>query len=275
VPEILTQAGIYRRIALHGPPKSGKSWIALSVPDKGIYQGKVIYVAADPGSEAAALSMGDRFIVVKPSKTKDPKTNKLRYDPLHECSLLASRDWATEFGARTLIWDTMTHSAREMMAGIADSGSFSDKHVTIGRPGTASFMAAPMPGDYGAAQIATYRLLDFLFEQPMNIITVWHGDIVEPEAKGTNVVIGGPTSVGKASVVAIAGRFDNLFRTEVHEKLDQQKRIREYRIYTEKRGVWLAGIRLKPGRVNPIPMTVVPAEAPGQFWQWFEEAIAS
>lgn len=268
MPKSVKSADSYLRIGLYGMPKSGKSWQALSYPKK------KLYIAADPGSEAAALNRLDVVDVIQLEKKQ--VGNRLTYDPLSEAVATASRDWKKEYpDVECLVWDTMTQTSREILSAIADSSSFSDKHVYVGTKGTESYMAAPMPGDYGATQNATYRLLEFLNQQSMDVIVLFHGDTVEPNSSGTGVVVGGPTAVGKAAVVGISGFFNNLFRTEFRDPIRSGKRVKEYVVHTEKRGPWLAGIRLRPGQVNPIPETVIPGNNPGHFWHQFSEVTNS
>jgi hypothetical protein len=254
------------RIALYGPPKTGKSWLAMSVPDEGRWKGDIIYVAADPGSEDYALS-NPRHIIVK-LVPQTQRNGRQTYDPYAEAITIASKDWRKDFpNASTLVWDTMTHTARETLSAIADSGTFSDKHAFIGQANTDSYAAAPMPGDYGAAQRATRHLLGFLFRQPLNLIVVWHGDLVEPNSSDTGIVVGGPASVGKAAVTEVAGLFNNLFRTECRTKViagNPPKQLVEYVAHTQKKGPWMAGIRLRPGQLNSLPEMVI--TDPTEFW---------
>jgi hypothetical protein len=258
------------RAALYGPPKTGKSWLALSLPSTGRWAGRIIYVAADPGSENFAFD--PRVVVVKPTSTAEGRHT---YDPIAESAAIASHDWKADFpDASTLIWDTMTQTSRELLGAIADSGSFSDKHVYIGKPGTNAYIAAPMPGDYGAAQRSVMHLLSFLYRQPLHVIVLWHGEMIEPDSPGTGIVIGGPASIGKAIVTSIGGLFNNLFFTECRERTTgtPPKRVVEYVVHTRKKAQWMAGIRLRPGQANPIPEIVVPADDPTKFWREFDSA---
>lgn len=268
MPQVITspeQAPL--RVGIYGEPKTGKSWLSLALPNRGRWAGRTIFVAAEPESEIHALA-DPRNIVVKPIVA--PK-----YDPYTEFTAIASKDWKAEYpDAANMVWDTMTWTAREYLSQIADSGNFSEKHISIGKAGTASYLALPMEGDFGGAQGMMLQTLRHLFRQPLNVLVLFHGDLFEPKSADSGIIRGGPASIGKAAITSIAGMFSNLFRTECRERTvpgTPPKRVTEYVVHTAKKGVWMAGIRLKPGVVNPIPEIIVPADNPTIVWDKFDE----
>jgi hypothetical protein len=205
----------------------------------------------------------------------EPKTvgGKLIYDPLTEAVAIATRNWKDEFpGVGTIIWDTMTTTSQDLLSAYADSGQFSDKHVTFGQPGTSTYHAAPMEGDFGAAQRSTMFILKYLFRQPLNLIVVFHEDWVQPDEKNVlGAVYGGPTIVGKAAIKQIAAMFDNLFRVSAKDVQEQGKTVTQYRIHTRHSGPWMAGFR-NPLEINPIPMVKMNPD-PINFWNAFDNAV--
>lgn len=262
-----------------GEPKYGKTRLATSLPwDE--FGSKAVYVAWDPGSESldsVLVENREHLVVVQPSARK--VGTKLLFDPHTEAISIATKPWAEGFKegdfevppCQTLIWDTMTATARDLLAAYADSGVFSgekgDKHVSVGDFGTNYYMAQPMMGDYGIAQRAVLHILKFLLKQPMNIIVLFHTDYMEPEGAGQ--VTFGPATIGKAAIKPVASLFDNLFVLDVHERPVRKDTgvVRETKrmIYTDKKGLYLAGLR-SPYPSNPVPEIIL-NDNPIAFWQ--------
>jgi len=262
-------------VALYGPPKAGKTRLAASLPWGEVWGEKAIYCAWDPRSAAMTSipkAHRDHLIPVTPSFTKDLKGNT-RFDPLTEAVQMATFPWKEKYpDAGTIIWDTMTETSRVLLHAYADSGTFSDKHLTFGKPGDASFHAAPMEGDYGAAQRSTMFILEQLFRQPLNLIVIFHDNVVSPskERGETFTTYGGPAIAGKAGTQAIAGRFDNLFRVECEPRLENGKIRPKHFLYTIPKGAWLAGFRNPSTGENPLAKVEL-ANDPVTFWQQFSE----
>lgn len=271
------------KAALEGEPKYGKTRLATSLPwDE--FGDKAAYIAWDPGSETLDSVLPENrehLVVVQPSartvgtKGMMPKTV---FDPHKEAITIATKPWAdgwSEGGVeippcQTLIWDTMTATARDLLSAYADSGIFSgekgDKHVAVGDYGTQYYMAQPMMGDYGIAQRAVLHVLKFLLKQPLNVIVLFHTDFMEPEGAGQ--VTFGPATVGKAAIKPVASLFDNLFVLDVQERLvrgNPPTRTTKRVVYTDKKGLYLAGLR-SPYPKNPIPEVEL-SEVPVDFWR--------
>jgi hypothetical protein len=211
-------------------------------------------------------------MVVTPQSTKNIK-GQLQLDPLTEAVQMASFPWKETYpDVGTLIWDTMTETSRMLLHAYADSGTFSDKHLTFGKPGDASFHAAPMEGDYGAAQRSTMFILEHLFRQPLNLIILFHDNVVSPskERGESFTTYGGPAIAGKAGTQAIAGRFDNLFRVECEPRLDNGKIRPKHFLYSIPKGAWLAGFRNPIIGDNPIARVELQTD-PSHFWQQFTD----
>lgn len=189
-----------------------------------------------------------------------------KYDPLAEAVKIATYDWKKDYpDANTIIWDTCTETSRDLLAAYADSGQFSDKHVSFGKPGSLEYHAAPMEGDYGAAQRSTVFILEYLDRQPLHKILLFHDELVEPKENVAGSTFGGPALAGKAGTKVIAGRYDNLFRCYVKPfVIPPGKTIMKHLVATAPTGHWLAGFR-HPTEVNPIPSTEL-APNPVHFW---------
>lgn len=255
----------YNIVALYGPPKSGKTRLACSLPWGPLWGEKAVYCAWDPGSQylaAVPLAHRDRLMVVEPASRNG------KFDPLTEAVEMATHDWRGKYpGVGTIIWDTMTETSRNLLHAYSDTGTFSEKHITFGKPGDASFHSAPMEGDYGAAQRSSLFILDHLFKQPLNIIVLFHDTQVSPDKKKgeTFDTYGGPAIAGKAGTQAVAGRFDNLFRVVAEPKFDGKKYTSEHYLYTVPRGAWLAGFRNPLTVENPMARFPLPSD-PTSFW---------
>ena len=252
--------------AIVSEPKYGKTRLATSLPwDE--FGEKAAYVAWDAGSEGLdSVLMENREHLVVAEPTGRVVGGKQTFDPHREAITIATKPWAegwTEVDGtaippvQSIIWDTMTATARDLLAAYADSGVFSgekgDKHMSVGEVGTPYYMAQPMMGDYGISQRAVMHILRILFKQPLNVFVLFHTDFMEPEGAGQ--VTFGPATVGKAAIKSVASMFDNLFMLDVTEKLERgspPKRVTQRVVYTDKKGLYLAGLR-SPYPKNPIP----------------------
>jgi len=282
---------VHRRFAIFSEPKHGKSRLATALPWGPLWGDFAAYIAWDPGSETLDSTLAHHrahIIAVQPGVNKDGK-----WDPHTEAVNLARRDWAaggpfTYYDAGkpvtvdlppcgTIIWDTMTATARDLLYAYADTGVFQgdkgDKHVAVGVPGSAAYMAAPMQGDYGFAQRTSMQLIaTMLFKQRCNVIVLFHAGFIEPEG-GIAALTIGPATAGKASIRDVAGLFDNLFRLDVRSKdLQTQSgiiKVNQHIVHTQKRGAYLAGIRTDH-KINPIPEVVLEPD-PVNFWEKVDE----
>jgi len=259
------------RVALYGEPKKGKTRLATSLPWGARWGEKAVYVAWDAGSEELTSVLVDnrtRLLVVKPEEkvlAKGTQHEKLVFDPLSEAVEIASHDWASE-GYSTLIWDTMTQTARDLLTAIAAQG-LHGKSPAIGTPGTATYVPQPSIGDYGAAQRSIMHILGFLFNQPMNLIVLFHS---ADDGEGTTETIGGPATIGRAAIRPISSLFDNLFRITVDKIRKPGTMPPEFEfkrvVQTESKSYWLTGLR-SPHDKNPIPEYVLRDGAScSEFW---------
>lgn len=259
---------IPKRIAVYGDPKVGKTRLATSLPWGKEWGEKAIYVCWDPGSEELTSVLPenrDRLIRVLPG-SDDPKS---AWDPLEEAVAIASKDYRdTEAG--TIIWDTMTYTATDILEAVSKLGLYGN-NISLGKKGTKSHLSQPQMGDFGAAQRSIMHILSFLFDQPMNVIVLFHSTMTDAES---GEVLGGPATVGKAGIRPISGLFDNLFRVAMKRirvgtglpAVWEQKRVAQ----TEPEGNWLAGMRTGHEK---NPMAEVELKGDGsEFWRQVEAA---
>ena len=246
------------RILIYGDPKTGKTRLATSLTPR---FGDIIYFAAEPGAEFLTPVLSkyrSRIHLVKPSGN----------DPDKDAFTFCLNDWKKEFpSANTIVWDSLTATALDLLRYIADKGQFSDKaHIVIGSD--AYTQNIPMQGDYMAAQARVIRLLDFLFRQPMHILVICHATYDAPEDAPTE---GGPDTIGKAKVRTLPGRFDTVLYTTrqvVPPKKFGDPSESKFLVYGERYKIWNAGIRSGHAH-NPMPLTEMPPD-PGDVWQKFD-----
>ena len=255
------------RILIYGAPKSAKTRFATALPwGTEPWGDKAVYVAADAGGASLrSVLLEDRkhLVVVDPHPESGP------YDPLHEAVAIATHDW-TKLGASTIIWDTITQTAEDVLRAYSIIGNYASNPITFGKKGTAEFHVHPNEGDYGAAQnsIGTH-LMGHLFAQPLNLIIIAHETWVEP--KNANACIGGPATIGRALVGKLPGEFDTVIRTEVRRVSNPGKAtVTEFRARTQPHGPWIVGIR-NPG-VN-LPDYVM-GEDPRGFWLDYTKLVS-
>lgn len=281
MPKIITTTPIvWRQVALYGAPKSGKTRTATSLPWGPIWGEKAIYVAVDPGSSSLASVLPhhrEHLIVVEPeTKIIGGRTS---YDPLEEAFAIATRSWTLEFPeAKTLIWDTLSETSYQLLKAYANTGQFSDKHVSFGKPGSPTFHTLPMEGDFGGAQNSALFILEALFRQPMNLIVLFHDEFVQPKKDADprlGGLFGGPALAGKAGTKAVAKAFNNLFRQHIGAKGSTTTNIQpKYVVQTQPNGneIWLMGARLSLPE-NPIPSVTLNPD-PVNFWTALDGAMS-
>ena len=260
----------YRRFGLYGPPKIGKTRLVTSLPwgSEFGWGNKAAYVAWDPGSddwEMSPVLISDREHLIMAKPEPEEVRGKLLLDPYETAIELACMDWRkVDPEIETLIWDTMTSTSENMRDAVAQEGRYGNS-ITFGKSGTKSHLVHAQQGDYGAAQMMTQHIIDFLFDQPLNIIVLFHQKATDPDDIEQ---VGGPATVGKAGIVPMAKRFDNLLRiaperTRIGEGSPPKYETRRV-VYTEPHGVWLAGMR-SPRRNNPMSKYTL-TDNTRQFW---------
>lgn len=243
------------RILIYADPKCGKTRLATSLPP---HFGESVYVAWDPGTEHLGPVLADyrpRLHVIQ-----SVPEGKTKYAPDVDAFAIALYDWRAEYpNVKTLIWDHMTATAEDCLSAIADAGQFSDKHIAIGAPGSAGKLNVPMEGDYGAVHSTIDRLTTYLFRQPLHLIILTHATMIE--AKDGSGLLGGPATVGRASVRKYAGRFD----TVIHLARKRREKTDAFVAFTDKHdNLWNAGVRSSL-LVNPMPVFDL-APDPSNFW---------
>lgn len=260
-------------IALYGPPGSGKTQLACALPwGHPRWGNRAAYLAIDPRSAGLkSVRPEDREHIDVFVPEAKMHQGRLVLDMNAEVIAFLTRDWSKEApDTRTLILDTVSVGADHVLDAVASSGAFSDKHITYGS-GVAQ-LSIPMQGDYGAAQNVVKKWFRAAEAQPLNVLALFHGDVVESDAGEHPTAWGGPTTVGKAGVRDMSRKFENLLfvanRTVNVPAKDGKPATKAvlYEVHTQKRGVWEAKIRI--GIKNDKPTFDI-TDNPRAFWEWF------
>ncbi len=220
------------------------------------------YVGFDPGSEelSSVLWEDRQHLVVHEFKH--------RADPYKELTRILEEQLPQQKGCKTVIIDTMSLAARELLQAIANSGKFSDKHIEIVKDGVGKINVA-MPGDYMTTQNMVLNILRMYQVSGLNIIVLFHDALHEPEATSSAPVVGGPATAGKGAIATVAGWFHTLVRVECKGVTEGGKPKVKYFAYTEKKGPYLAKLR-QPLPRNPIPEFEL-GDDPVNFWARIKE----
>ena len=251
-------------ICLSSSPKTGKTRLAAAAMrgDPTQFGDRAIYVAIDP----EAASLGSILLEDRPHLevvTLDPKK-----DAYQELKGILSFDWQKE-GIKTVIVDTWTIWAQDMLAALANAGAFSDKHIKL-----AEGAFQPMPGDFLGMETLTFNLFRIQKASGLNCINIFHEREDRPEPGTPGEPVGGPATVGKAMIRKIAGWHNTALRLEVRprRRTDLSKPLEYDRIlHTDNHGIWQCGLRT-PHPTNPIPELVVGAD-PAETWRIIRRAI--
>lgn len=253
-------------VALTGAGKTGKSRFACAAMrgDPEQYGEKAVYVAIDP--EASSLGS----ILPEDREKLEVVTLDGKKDFFAELKGVYEYPWLKE-GYNTVITDTMTIWSQEMLAQLTNSGNFSDKHIQLSKDGK---VFQPMPGDFLGVETLLFSLLRSQLASGMNHITLFHEREDRPEPGTPGEPVGGPATVGKASIRKISAWYNTVLRIEVKpKKRTDLKQPLEYEriLHTAPHGIWQAGLRT-PHLVNPIPM--IPLETdPVNGWQKLAETL--
>jgi hypothetical protein len=253
---------------VYGPSGNGKTRLVCSAmrADPDVWGDKALYVAIDPGShKLRSVLPEDRDHLVVHTLGEPGKP----LDPYLEMAKIIENKTAAKNGCQTVILDTLTTASREILQAIANSGKFSSgKHIVIESSGVGK-LNVPMQGDYMAAQQSVMHLLRMFENEPYNLIAVFHDGLFEPEATSSAPAVGGPATVGRSSIAPVAGWFDNLIRLESRSVGTGASRSVEYVVHTERKGPFLAKLRL-PHPTNPITEFKLNPD-PVNFWHRIKE----
>lgn len=252
---------------VYGPSGNGKTRLVTSAmrADPDTWGDKALYVALDPGAaRMRSILKADRPHLELYVIGEDGKP----YDPYQELVRILDEDIATKKGCATIILDTLTTASQDILQAIANSGKFSDKHITIEAKGKGK-LNVPMQGDYGAAQRSIMNILRMYEHSNKNLIATFHDALFEPDATSSAPAIGGPATVGKSSIAPVAGWFDNLIRVESKVVVVQGKKEVHYVAHTERKGPFLAKLRMSE-EVNPISEFKLDSD-PINFWKKVKE----
>jgi hypothetical protein len=255
-----------RELALiYGIPGSGKTRLATSLPER---WGKIAYFAFDKGSEkldSVLPQYRDRIDVFKPSWK----------DPILGAAEIELTDWK-KLGYDTIELDTFTTLCRAWLRNVTDEGHFQEKRNYIGTPGKPGFVALSDKGHYGGTATIIQNFIDGLIDkQPeMNIICICHEYLREKDKDGGGSVLGGPATVGKASLEWLAAQFSTVIRMDRSQETTFKDNIRGEKTVLVARmaqhGNYIARRNESGSGGNPLPKLVLDPD-PINFWRKYDE----
>jgi hypothetical protein len=252
-------------ICLTGAGESGKTRLACSAnraaPDW--FGKRSVYIAVDP--EAASLGS----VLPADRQNMEVITLDANKDVASQVSSIYGYPWKSE-GFDTIITDTMTVLSQIILAQVTNSGKFSDRHIELG-----DGIKQPMQGDFLATNTLVMSLLRKQLASNMNHITLFHEQEARPEPGQPGDPIGGPATVGKASIRSIV----NWYNTVLHIVRRAKKRTQplaplEYEriVHTAGHGIWQAKLRTSD-LTNPVPEIAMNAD-PVNVWTTLHELNA-
>lgn len=268
----------WRRICVYGEGGTGKSRLVTSLPwGSDLYGDKALYIAVDDTAillDSILEPNKDHLIPVELRPADGQRLPDGSIDYHDEIFAIVSQEWEKN-GVGTIILDGVTSLAEKLLAQYAKLGRFSSNPVSFGRAGTAGHFNNPTEGDYGAAQSAAYRVIDFLFQRKCSVIVVAHEDIAEPKKTNTaQGIIGGPQLVGHAKTRELGRRFSTLLRLEVQRYMATPTAEPEtqFVVHTENHGIWQSKIHSSVPELGLGDVLLEPD--PASFWLAYEAALA-
>ena len=258
-----------RLVLLYGAGEVGKSrlvgTVARSNPEA--WGERVVLVTADPeGSRLDSTLLEDRASLER----IDLDYGADIFAQLEEIYTGTKRaKWIRDEGFRTIITDTLTIPMKALLTQLADSQRFSEKHIRISDSGHMQ----PMQGDF----LAAGQLLDNLFRaqvaSPFHHVVICHETEIRPDDGEGGVAVGGPATVGRATVRQLV----NLYNTVIHvyqrpkQRRSLQEKLSMERVAaTTTHGIWQAKFRC-PLPANPIPEIMIDPD-PVNVWNAIDQA---
>ncbi len=259
------------KIAIYGVSGVGKTTFSLSLPE--VPFGKIGYVAFDDNAETLRVCPSEtlpRVTIIKPEGD----------NPLLNLDQVAATQWSKAIpGLGTLILDTVTTVALRSLLYIANQGFFAgkeDKHIIIGTPGKGMHQALPVMGDYGAMQNIVRAFFDTLFmnNSDLHVIALFHQKFGQDKQKD---FVGGPATVGSASIEETPTNFDTVIRLErrgktVKDSKGVVSKTSTVVARTDQHGYWIAKLREGGGKGNPIPEVELNYTG-SNFWPRYLEVV--
>lgn len=252
------------RIMIYGAPKLGKTRLALSIPRNEKW-GKVAYIAIEKNSEDLKTVVNvDGVYVAKPGNVEGQP-----WDPLEEFVQYATMDWkSVDPEIKTIVVDSGTVMALDLLNAYAANDTVQKAHRMVGKKGTKSYHAQPDKSDFGWAQGSHQFILDHFANQPLHLIVLYHQDWVEPKSGSMDDMMGGPATVGFATIRTLPGWFDTVLRVTPGS-------TRRFAVQTERIGAWPAEIRNKRlGARLGINGVYDLNDDPSHFWADYDNFIA-
>lgn len=250
------------RILIYGAPKLGKTRLATALPwGTEPWGDRALYVAWDPNSDQLRSVMPEDAAHLTVISPRPEKGAPGKWDPWAAAAAIATKDWPD---VTTIIWDTISQTAQDVLAYYASQLRFPNEATQIGVPGSKAHHVIPARGDYRDVNTSVgHHLLNFLFERPYNLIVVAHEEWDKPD-DGNAEAFGGPVLAGKGSVRLLAGKFDSVVRV-VSRRVGPKT---EYIARVNSHGAWRCGVRASVP-LEDQTLSVRPTD----FWRTYASAV--
>ncbi len=277
-------------VVLYGHSGVGKTSLATALPwGTKRWGDTAAYIAWDAGSETLlSVRESDRkhLKIITPKGLSSVSGERLAMNPYKAAIDVANAEWDKLIpGCKTLIWDGATRMAEQFLRAVGNTGATvsqfkkeqgTETRLVIGDKGTPEFFAQPTPSDYGMAGNMIMQWLEYLLQQPMNIIIVCVADYYKPEEEGD--LAGGPMLVGQKVISKFTKHVDNCFRISIEGETVNEagpgqppkfKRVNKRILWTEKNGIWDAKIRKPADQPNTLARVELTPNGT-DFWNLFD-----
>lgn len=252
-------------ILIYGAPGCGKTRFATSLTER---FGNLAYIAIDKGGfNLDSVLAHHRERIVK--LVEIPNTANLQV----ACAEIAITPWK-QMGVDTLIIDTLSNLAENMLREGCKNNAYQKSHRTNGLPpDSPGYVALPDKGDYGGVQSEIKNMIGMLerHQEDINVVVLCHETEIDHEKFGT---IGGPKTVGKELVRWLASEFKTVIRLDREHKTTMKDGkltpTTNYMARMGPHGAWIARRNEASPTGNPLVKMDLDID-PINFWRKYDE----
>jgi len=262
--KILTPAEAQQRgvkVLAHSNPGCGKTRLFTALPwgDEGRWGTRAAFVPFDIKEyKMLGVLPANREHLI-PAVPDDGPT----HDPYTFAMQVLDRDWSSEFpGCRTIILDTLTSLARQILQAAANNPAYGNVQVA----GSGQYaVRMTTENHYGIAHTLMANIVRKIAAHPLNVLALFWSDWKEPPSGAPGGLYGGPLTVNMNFSKAISGEFDVV----VYLRTEGGK----YYAHTQPYGFWDAKMPTD-SLVNPMTRVELQPD-PVHFWREFDKTTGA